>query len=306
MNHGPLIFLGAFATVVSSFWGLVVAPQIQIGGLQPKLTTGGDAVYPPPRSGLAAQGRAVYVANGCVYCHSQQIGQSGVEFDVLLVKGGTNAVKTLARMREVLPGLNADSARQMIAAATNTAPQLLVSRLDHATADLLDRNLKPTGAQVQIIQRNLGADLSRQWGRRLSVAQDYLYDEPVQLGSQRIGPDLANYGLRQTNETIILTHLLNPRAVEKNSTMPGYSFLFERRKLHPGETTPAIPLAAAGLTQDVDKTTGAPDFFVPKPEARQLAAYLMSLQSDAPLFEAPMPAPPQVAAAGTNAPAPVK
>lgn len=306
MNHGPLIFLGAFATVVSSFWGLVVAPQLQLGGLQPKLTTGGDAVYPSQRPGLAAQGHAVYVANGCVYCHSQQIGQSGVEFDVLLVKGGTNAVKTLARLREVLPALSDDSARQMIATATNTAPQLLAAGLDHATADLLDRNLKPTGAQVQIVQRNLGPDLARHWGRRLSVAQDYLYDDPVQLGTQRIGPDLANFGLRQTNETVILTHLLNPRAVEKNSTMPGYSFLFEQRKLHPGETTPAISLSAAGITQDVDKTTGAPEFFVPKPAARALAAYLMSLQSDAPLFEAPMTAPPPVAATGTNAPAPVK
>ena len=32
----------------------------------------------------------------------------------------------------------------------------------------------------------------------------------------------------------------------------------------------------------------------------------MSLQSDASLFEAPLPVAPQVAAAGTNAPAPVK
>lgn len=306
MNHGPLIFLGAFATVVSSFWGLVVAPQLQLGSLQPKLTTGGDAVHPVQRSGLAAQGRAVYVANGCVHCHSQQVGQSGVEFDVFLVKGGTNAVKTLARLREALPALNPDSAKLMIATATNTAPQLLASGLDHATAESLERNLKPNGAQVQIIQRNLGTDLARHWGRRLSVAQDYLYDDPIQLGAQRIGPDLANYGVRQTNETVILTHLLNPRAVEKNSSMPGYSFLFERRKLHPGETTPAIPLSVAGITQDVDKTTGAPEYFLPKPEARQLAAYLMSLQSDAPLFEAPLPALPQVAAAGTNAPAPVK
>ena len=31
----------------------------------------------------------------------------------------------------------------------------------------------------------------------VSVAADYLYDQPVMLGSQRIGPDLTNVGLRQ-------------------------------------------------------------------------------------------------------------
>src|SRR5205823_14669236 len=33
----------------------------------------GNDPYPAPQSGLAARGRKVYVANGCVYCHSQQV-----------------------------------------------------------------------------------------------------------------------------------------------------------------------------------------------------------------------------------------
>ena len=36
-----------------------------------------------------------------------------------------------------------------------------------------------------------------------SVDQDYLYDRPVMLGSQRVGPDLANIGRRQTNELAV-------------------------------------------------------------------------------------------------------
>jgi len=42
---------------------------------------------------------------------------------------------------------------------------------------------------------------------------------------------------------------------------------------------------------------------VPKPEAKQLVAYLLSLHSDAPLFEAPMSPPAAPASAPTNAPA---
>src|SRR5262245_8561870 len=39
-----------------------------------------------------------------------------------------------------------------------------------------------------------GTDIHRGWGRRFTVAQDYLNDDPVMLGSLRIGPDLANIG----------------------------------------------------------------------------------------------------------------
>ena len=42
---------------------------------------------------------------------------------------------------------------------------------------------------------------------------------------------------------------------------------------------------------------------VPKPEAKALAAYLVSLRSDTPLYEAPLTPPPAAESAATNAPA---
>src|SRR5213079_905384 len=30
-------------------------------------------IYPQPKSGMAERGRKVYMANGCVYCHSEQV-----------------------------------------------------------------------------------------------------------------------------------------------------------------------------------------------------------------------------------------
>ena len=42
---------------------------------------------------------------------------------------------------------------------------------------------------------------------------------------------------------------------------------------------------------------------IPKPDARALAAYLLSLRADAPIFVTPMSVPVEAAAAGTNAPA---
>src|SRR3954468_20270078 len=83
MNHGPLIFLGVFAAFIASWWGMVFSPQLQVGSQQPKVPDGESTPYPTLRPGIAAQGHQVYVANGCAYCHSQQVRQGGYTFDVV-------------------------------------------------------------------------------------------------------------------------------------------------------------------------------------------------------------------------------
>src|SRR5438045_2806285 len=69
---GPL-FLGLFGTFAFSWVGLTVIPNIQIGALNPQMDEEGADIYPMPKSGMAERGRAIYVANGCIYCHSQQL-----------------------------------------------------------------------------------------------------------------------------------------------------------------------------------------------------------------------------------------
>jgi len=73
MNYGPIVFIGIFLTLASSWVGLILIPQIQYGGLgvQKNEETGRD--YPAANFGSAALGREVYRANGCIYCHSQQV-----------------------------------------------------------------------------------------------------------------------------------------------------------------------------------------------------------------------------------------
>jgi cytochrome c oxidase cbb3-type subunit 2 len=73
MNYGPLLFLGFFLTVASSWCGLVLLPQIQFGRQQAVKIEETGEIYPQARSGLAAQGREIYQANGCLYCHTQQV-----------------------------------------------------------------------------------------------------------------------------------------------------------------------------------------------------------------------------------------
>src|SRR5439155_384602 len=68
----PLV-LGIFGTFAFSWVGLILIPDLQIGHLDPQMDEEGTDVYPAPTSGMADRGRKIYAANGCVYCHSQQV-----------------------------------------------------------------------------------------------------------------------------------------------------------------------------------------------------------------------------------------
>ncbi len=129
---------------------------------------------------------------------------------------------------------------------------------------------------------------------RFSVHRDYLFDQPALFGVQRIGPDLANVGLRQPDENWHLVHLLAPNAfmdgkAGDKSSMPPYLHLFEFRKIMPqGGSTMALKLPES-VVLPKEYRTGYE--VVPTSEARALVAYLQGLRQDVNIFEAPMYAP---------------
>src|SRR5207302_6203728 len=114
----PLV-LGIFGTFAFTWMGLILITNLQIGHLDTQMDEEGTDVYPAPKSGMADRGRKIYAANGCIYCHSQQV------------------------------------------------------RADYASSDI-----------------------DRKWGERRSAPRDYIFDRPVVLGQERMGPDLANIGKR--------------------------------------------------------------------------------------------------------------
>jgi cbb3-type cytochrome oxidase cytochrome c subunit len=67
------LFLGIFGTFAFSWVGMTVIPNWQIGHLNPQSDEEGTDIYPMPQSGMFARGARVYAANGCIYCHSQQV-----------------------------------------------------------------------------------------------------------------------------------------------------------------------------------------------------------------------------------------
>src|SRR5258708_14297866 len=154
----------------------------------------------------------------------------------------------------------------------------------------------------RVRRKGCGTDVERGWGARpgevQSVNEDYLYDRPVMLGTQRVGPDLANIGLRQPDAVSLLKHLYNPRLITPNSVMPPYRFLFEKRKL---------PLGGQPTQDALFLGNEAPAGYevVPTDDALALVAYLLNQHSEAILFETPPPPTNKVAAAPSpNAPTP--
>ena len=315
MNHGPLLFLAAFFALASSWCGFVLAPQLQVGQMQQTNTLSDGATYPVARPGEAQQGLQVYRANGCASCHSQQVRQSGTVCDVVLTEAGTNQAALIPALVTLKCGTIPTQAEQRAAATAKDKPPARLQEFSEPGArDLLAHLPQPVrqgltreeanadvkaltaaGAKASIWIVPVGPDISRGWGRRRTVAEDFLFDYPVMPGVQRVGPDLANVGLRLPDASWHLRHLYAPRLYEKGSTMPPYRFLFEKRKIGKEPSPEALALPAefapeAGLE------------IVPKQAAKALAAYLTSLRADAPLFVAPLVAASPTTAAATNAP----
>jgi cytochrome c oxidase cbb3-type subunit II len=258
MKNGFAIFFAVLLTLGGSWIGFVVAPTLQLGmAKQTTVLVTGDN-WPPQRTGAATLGLQVYRANGCVACHTMQLRQDGVVFEVVLTGAG----------------------RINPTAVSNLVSTLKLSGLNKEAADAAAEKITAAGGKSETHLAATGADIVKYGAVRRSVAADYLYDAPVQLGNLRAGPDLANIGARQPDAKIHLLHLYAPAAVTQKSAMPSYKFLFEVRKMGSAPSPDALNLPA-------EFAPAAGYEVVPKPEAKQLVAYLLSLRADAPLYEAP-------------------
>jgi cytochrome c oxidase cbb3-type subunit 2 len=86
VNKVIVLALGVLCTVILSFIGLVWAPYWQLYDIQPKTITndlGQNVTYPASYDELSTgAGRRVYIAYGCIYCHSQQVRPSPQYTDI--------------------------------------------------------------------------------------------------------------------------------------------------------------------------------------------------------------------------------
>lgn len=130
-------------------------------------------------------------------------------------------------------------------------------------------------------QQVRNVEMDNAWGKRPGIAADYAGMKRMDLwrntatlaGTERTGPDLTDVGNRQPSLEWNLVHLYNPRIVVKESVMPSYPWLFERKATPSADDV--VVNVPAGFLQ------GKPGKIVATSEALQLVAYLQALKQAA-------------------------
>ena len=289
MKTGFFVFLASFVALGASWYGLVYGPMKQLGGAKETTILQSSDKWPQQRIGDATLGLQVYRSAGCAACHTEQIRQTGAENEISVTGIGAEKpadfkefMKSLMVVPELMNYSNIITGN--LENWNGDLPKILYSGDSSDVVTELGKRLKPLGIKTEAAVVVRGADIARGWGYRQSVAADYLYDAPVQLGSLRAGPDLSNIGVRSPDVNWQLQHLYAPRGVTTNSTMPAFRYLFEIRKFTGAPSADALKFPD-NFPHEFLPPAGSE--VVPTPEARHLAAYLVSLKNNAPLYEAP-------------------
>jgi cbb3-type cytochrome oxidase cytochrome c subunit len=302
MRNGPFLFIFGFVSLVASWGCLVMSSVIQVGSLTSHTDLVSGAVYPVNRPGMAQRGAHVYRELGCNQCHTRFAVQDGLHFGATLTKVGTET-NSLEDLVVTLRRLRSDWSKADAIAATENLPAVILEGVTPYEAERAVTLFKGSKSKGDMTVLNVGADIERGWGKRQSVARDFVFDGTILGGSQRVGPDLANIGTRVpekhvgewkfTSATNLVAqaaqrmnwhyvHLYAPKAHVATSTMPSYRFLFDEVTVRDGQHSPdavRFPHGEGSAGMDV----------LPKPAARDLVAWLISQRADTGLPESPTP-----------------
>jgi cytochrome c oxidase cbb3-type subunit 2 len=119
----------------------------------------------------------------------------------------------------------------------------------------------------QVRSEESGFDVERGWGKRPSVPRDYILQNEVLLGHNRVGPDLANVGLREYSKEWLHQHLFMPQTLVDGSICQPSPFLYD---------VSDEPSEGYIESKSDDNTI----FIKPSFRANRLVAYLESLKQD--------------------------
>ncbi len=311
---GALI-LGIFGTFAFSWAGLVLIPNYQIGHLDPQVDEDGNDPYPAPKSGMADRGRRIYAANGCAYCHSQQMradyAGSDIErtrdqdptkklkwgerrsaprdylFEHPALLGKMRMGPDLANIGKAAP-VEEENAAPASSPAAPTTPQ--ASPAPNAT----------TAASPGVSPAKAVATTSP---AAPAVSPAAAASPAPAVSPSTTGTTVAANGLPLPYTAAWHhRHIYSPRSVVSDSNMPAYHFLYEKRRISGQRAADALKLAEGDAVPEGWEV-------IPTYEAKCLVAYLMSLDQSHALNELKMTAAAPAtspAAATSPAPAPPK
>ena len=298
------LFLGIFGIFAFSWLGMTVVPNLQIGSLNPQTDEDGGDVYPSPGSGMALRGAQVYAANGCVYCHSQQVrpdyGGSDLErkwgerrsaprdyiFEPIVFLGKMRTGPDLANVghRPALQEKGAATPAPAVAAGSTVAAAGASPAAPAAAAS-------PAGVGSLSLGASPAAAVAAASAAPAPSALPAAGDQPAAHVPTAAPPLVADVsGLTADGNPLPYTaawhhrHLYNPRSVSEDSNMPAYRFLYEKRRISGVASPDAINFAG-----DHDGNLESGWEIVPSYDAKCLVAYLMSRDQAHELKEAKSP-----------------
>lgn len=292
------LFLGIFGTLAFSWAGLILIPNYQIGHLDPQVDEDGKDPYPAPKSGMADRGRRIYAANGCVYCHSQQVRADYAATDIDRKWGERRSAPrdylferpvVLGKMR-LGPDLSNIGKRAPVE-EEKASPAASPAPAGPATPQASPATNPAPGASPVTSPASAAAappapsPASASAGPAAPVASP----SPAVVAdiNSAAGDKPAPYSAAWHHR-----HLYSPRSLVLDSNMPAYHFLYEKRRIGGAPAADALNLGQADEVPEGWEV-------VPTYDAKCLVAYLMSLDQSHPLNELKA-----TAAASSTTPAP--
>jgi cbb3-type cytochrome oxidase cytochrome c subunit len=291
------LFIGLFGTFAFSWLGLTLIPNFQIGHLDPQADDEGTDIYPMPQSGMAERGRRVYVANGCFYCHSEQLRPDYIASD-------------LDRKRDVDPhpkwGERRSAprdyifARPVLLGKARMGPDLAnigkaapVEEESPAPATGGSPAASPAQAPSASPAPSSAAASPAPPNAPSAAAKTAANPSPAAPASSP-APETKPGEPRPYSAAWHHRHLYSPRDVNRDSDMPAYRFLYEKRPVAGEHFADALQLTGSDAP--------APGWeIVPSYDANCLVAYLMSLDQSHPLKEVKSGAPASAAGGSPTA-----
>jgi cbb3-type cytochrome oxidase cytochrome c subunit len=311
------LFLGIFGTFAFSWIGLTVIPTWQIGHLNPESDEEGTDIYPRPQSGMFEQGAHVYAANGCVYCHSQQVRADYIADDIERKWGNRRSAPRdyifdrpifLGKMRmgQDLANIGArapapeESPAPTGGASPAGAPATQGAAVSRgAVASAKAASPPPTAASPSPAASPKSAGSPAVTAPAASPAPKAPTTSPAPAAAPTSPSPAAAAaaspspaGAASPPPWPIQTaglppmysaawhhvHLYAPRSINPDSNMPAYRFLYEKRRIAGERSAEALQLSASDAPPQGWEV-------VPTYDAKCVVAYLMGLNQSHPLKE---------------------
>jgi cbb3-type cytochrome oxidase cytochrome c subunit len=311
MKGVKALFLGIFGTFAFSWTGLMLIPNFQIGHLDPQVSQDDENdIYPVPKSGMADRGRKIYAANGCVYCHSQQVRADYAASDIERKWGTRRSAPRdyiferpamLGKMR-LGPDLSnvGKRAPSEDASPSPSASPAASPAANAAASPATNAAASPAASPVKTVAATSPAPAP-------ATATAATVPSPSPNPAATTAPTTPDTAVSSTGMPPQYSaawhhlHLYSPRSVLAGSTsnMPSFKFLYEKRRVSGERSADALKLTGAEALPDEWEV-------VPTYDAKCLVAYLMSLDQSHALTEAKLNAAPASAPPPASSPAPAK